>query len=70
MQPNNSAWVEIEFEGPYSIKVLDGILNAVGTEEDSITFTGINWKGEVETPGSLIKYKIIEEGGDLETGIT
>ena len=35
--------VEIEFEGPYSIKVLDGgILNAVGTEEDSITFTGIN----------------------------
>ena len=33
--------VTIEFAGPNSIKVDGGYIKAIGTEQDSITFTGV-----------------------------
>ena len=37
--------VKLNFEGPHSIKVDGGYLKAIGTEKDSITITGISWRG-------------------------
>ena len=63
--------VEIEFEGPHNIEVIDGgKLIAKGTEQDSITISGIAWGGiDIRTPGSEIQYaKIIEEGNSSSNG--
>ena len=50
--------VQIEFEGPYSITVIDGAkLMSLGSEQDSITISGISWNGiDIKTPGSMIQY--------------
>ena len=60
--------VTIEFEGPHSIKVDGGFLEALGTEQDSITIKGISWRGiDIKSPGSLINYtRIIDEGNSGE----
>ena len=61
--------VQIEFEGPYSITVIDGAkLMSLGSEQDSITISGISWNGiDIKTPGSMIQYtRIIEEGNSSQ----
>ena len=64
--------VTIEFAGPNSIKVDGGYIKAIGTEEDSITFTGVSWRGiDVITEGSEFVYtRLVDEGNSGQGDIS
>jgi len=65
--------VIVDFQGPYYLEV-NGILNAIGTVNDSIYFQGDSWgtnfKGiNLNEPGSLIKYAVIMNADNYEAKI-